>query len=64
MAVLTYFFLTLIASDSVMGISWTGMAFINVSADGENNIVLVSGANHRIQPAGFSDEIALINVLI
>ncbi|WP_066250428.1 ribokinase [Neobacillus drentensis] len=29
----------------------TGMAFINVSSDGENNIVLVSGANHRIQPA-------------
>ncbi|MEH7014855.1 ribokinase, partial [Neobacillus niacini] len=38
----------------------TGMAFINVSNDGENNIVLVPGANHQVNRADIDDSIQLI----
>lgn len=38
----------------------TGMAFINVSADGENNIVLVSGANHKLQTSDIDQNRVLI----
>ncbi|WP_307852202.1 ribokinase [Neobacillus rhizophilus] len=38
----------------------TGMAFINVSADGENNIVLVSGANHKLQTSDINQNRVLI----
>lgn len=38
----------------------TGMAFINVSKEGENNIVLVPGANHQVSRADIDDSIELI----
>lgn len=38
----------------------TGMAFINVSAEGENNIVLVPGANHQIQKEDINKNLDLI----
>jgi len=38
----------------------TGMAFINVSKDGENNIVLVPGANHQVNRQDIDDSINLI----
>ncbi|MEH7176866.1 ribokinase [Neobacillus vireti] len=38
----------------------TGMAFINVSQDGENHIVLVPGANHQVSCADIDDCIQLI----
>ncbi|MFJ7724675.1 ribokinase [Neobacillus sp. NPDC097160] len=38
----------------------TGMAFINVSKDGENNIVLVPGANHQVTRADIDASIELI----
>ncbi|WP_235846989.1 ribokinase [Neobacillus soli] len=38
----------------------TGMAFINVSKDGENHIILVPGANHKVSRADIDDSIHLI----
>jgi ribokinase len=38
----------------------TGMAFINVSAEGENNIVLVSGANSSMQRSDIDESIILL----
>jgi ribokinase len=38
----------------------TGMAFIHVSAEGENNIVLVSGANSSMQRSDIDESISLI----
>lgn len=44
-----------VSTEGIQQEDTTGMAFINVSAEGENHIVLVAGANSMMRPADLDD---------